>query len=73
MISEKMRIVLQHYNEGLSLYRSRDWDGAIEAFNKALEADPQDGPSLCYIQRSREYKQTPPPLDWDGVFTMTTK
>ncbi|HRX17010.1 MAG TPA: tetratricopeptide repeat protein [Spirochaetota bacterium] len=73
MVSEQKRAVLGHYNEGLSFYRNRKWDEAMAEFTKALEIDAADGPSECYLKRCREYKKNPPPPDWDGVFTMTTK
>ena len=43
------------------------------AFEKALALDPEDGPSAEYLKRSRIFKENPPPENWDGVFTMTTK
>ena len=73
MLTEEKKKVVEYYNEGLDAYKARDWDRAIEAFKKALEVDPKDGPSRLYLERCEVYKETPPPDDWDGVFTMTTK
>ena len=44
----------------------------------ALQACRQSGPALAalydvYAQRITAYETTPPPDDWDGVFTATTK
>jgi adenylate cyclase len=61
------------YQEGLALYRDMDFTGAEQAFVRALEMDPGDGPSLTYVERCRAYREQPPPSDWDRVFTMTTK
>ena len=73
MITKEKEEVLKYYNLGLSAYKQRKWDDAIKAFDMALSVDPQDGPSKLYLDRSKNYKATPPPDDWDGVFTMTTK
>lgn len=73
MITEEKKELLRHYNMGLESYKKRKWDDAISAFEKALEIDPKDGPSDLYLKRSKKYKETPPPEDWDGVFIMTTK
>ena len=73
MITKQKEDLLKYYNQGLAAYKQKKWDEAIKAFNMALKIDPEDGPSRVYLQRSKEYKETPPPADWDGVFTMTTK
>ncbi len=73
MITKEKEEVLKFYNLGLMAYKQRKWDDAIKAFELALKVDPDDGPSELYLERSRNYKQNPPPADWDGVFIMTTK
>ncbi len=65
--------LLEQYNKALSLYKQRQWDKALKEFQKALEIVPDDGPSLLYIERCKEYIKNPPPEDWDGVFVMKTK
>jgi len=61
------------YEQGIEKYLQRDWDAGLSLFNKALEIRPNDGPSAVYVERIKAYKENPPPPDWDGVFTMTTK
>ena len=39
------------YAEGLAAYRARRWDEARSAFAAALEAVPDDGPSMTLIKR----------------------
>ena len=65
--------VLKLYEEGLKMYRKREWQMAIDMFQEALNKDPLDGPSLTYIERCKGYVQNPPPENWDGVFVLTTK
>lgn len=73
MISETQKKLLDNFNEGLRLYKQRQWDQALEYFQGALSVKPDDGPSALYIERCMKFKETPPPDDWDGVFTMKTK
>ena len=73
MITKEKEELLKYYNMGLAAYKQKRWDDAIHAFEKALAIEPEDGPSVEYLKRSRVFKETPPPANWDGVFTMTTK
>lgn len=72
MSPEKKRL-LEQYNKALSLYKQRKWEEALKEFEKALQIVPNDGPSLLYVERCKEYIKNPPPDDWDGVFEMKTK
>jgi uncharacterized protein HemY len=73
MITKEKEELLKYYTLGLTAYKQRKWDDAIRAFETALKHDAADGPSALYLQRAKDFKQNPPPPDWDGVFTMTTK
>ncbi len=64
---------LDHYAGGWKAYRNRDWELAAQYFRAALEADPEDGPSAVYLERSAEYVTSPPPADWDFVVRRTVK
>lgn len=65
--------VIDAFKEGLTLYRNREWSKAADAFNNALAARPDDGPSKIYIERCQLMTDNPPPENWDGVWTMTEK
>jgi adenylate cyclase len=59
----------------LERYRARDWDGA-EAAIAECEALGIRGLARFYaVYRGRiaEWRQSPPPADWDGTFTATSK
>jgi len=71
--SAKMQEVLSFYNEGLQLYKARKFKEAKAQFEKALELEPNDGPSQLYVERCDDYIAEPPPEDWDGVYNMKTK
>lgn len=73
IVSEDMKKVVEFYNNGLGLYKKKEFSQAIQEFKKALDIQPGDGPSQLYIERCEAFIKNPPPLDWDGVYTMTTK
>lgn len=73
MITKEKEELLKYYNLGLTAYKQRKWDEAIRSFDQALKIDANDGPSDVYLKRAKQYKESPPADDWDGVFIMTTK
>ncbi len=73
MVSEETKKLLDVYHKGLQLYREHKFEEAIKYFRKALEIKPDDGPSKLYVERCEMLAKNPPPPNWDGVFTMTTK
>ena len=62
-----------HYSDGLAAYRARRWDDARRAFAAALDAVPDDGPSLTFVKRLDGFATTPPGDDWDGVWRLEQK
>lgn len=72
-MNDAVKYTIEHYEAALGAYRKRDWDRAIELFERAMEFTPQDRPSQALISRCREYKKNPPPDSWNGAFVMTTK
>ena len=61
------------YDEAIRLHLEREWDKAIGLFDEILEKFPNDGPSITYKARCEEYKNHPPPEDWDGRYILTHK
>ena len=60
--------LLGWYEAGLSPYRERRWDEALELFRKCLLLLPDDGPSRLMERRCRTYRDNPPAEDWGGTF-----
>lgn len=61
------------YEQGLRLYRERDFKKACTMFEKALDLKPDDHPAQIFVERCRGFMISPPPEQWDGVFRMTEK
>ena len=72
-IPEDLVPVLEHFHEGLRLYRERRWKEAMERFKEALKLRPDDGPSLTFLKRCERFLTNPPPEEWDGVYELETK
>ena len=64
--------VVQAFGEGVVHYRKQSWAQAAAAFSAALAAHPGDRPSRLYLDRCEIYRETPPPGEWDGVWTLPT-
>lgn len=61
--------LLARWSRLLELLRARDWDGA----GAILLELPDDGLRRLYAERLRQYRDTPPAQDWDGVTSFETK
>ena len=64
---------LDLYQTGREAYTSANFQQAIQLFEQAEQARPFDKAVQIHLERARAYLQAPPPSDWDGVHTMTTK
>jgi adenylate cyclase len=57
-------------------YRSRDWEGALEAIELCRSAEDNFGlgvPFELYSKRIKTFQQSAPPDDWRGIFVAETK
>jgi adenylate cyclase len=81
-VTNATRDCISIFEEGLSKYFARDWDGAIECFRRSepLEINgpgrttkAKANPSLIYMAIAEGYRNEPPPPDWDGVYVMKEK
>ena len=64
---------LELFARGRLYYRERSWQDALKIFDQLLQRWPEDGPSLMYRNRCREYFAAGPDANWDGVYVMTHK
>ncbi|BAB73965.1 GAF domain-containing protein [Anabaena sp. FACHB-709] len=64
---------LFHYHNGRTAYLVRDFTQAIACFNSAKHIRPTDQAVNIHLERAYNYQQTPPPPQWDGVWTIFTK
>jgi len=65
--------VVSYFEEGMSHYRSANWEMAAARFNRCLELNPGDALPGVYIDRCRLLSENPPLEKWDGVWVMEHK
>ena len=61
------------FTKGFRFYLEQRWDEAINIFQNLQLDYGRDVPCEMYIKRCEEYKKTPPPKDWDGVYHLESK
>jgi adenylate cyclase len=64
---------LFYYHTGRDAYLSRNFTQAIAFFEAAKNIRPRDQALILQLERAYNYQQTPPPENWDGVWTITVK
>jgi adenylate cyclase len=61
--------VLERFGHGLNAYYEGHFDGALEQFSAIAD---RDAPASRYVERCRRLKEDCP-LEWEGVWVMTSK
>ena len=56
------------YAEGRAALAARRWAGALAAFSRAVELEPDDRPARLMLARARALAGAPPSALWDGVW-----
>ena len=73
--SEEFKTLRQYHEDFLKAYRSQEWEHAEEIAETArgrLNGLMDEFYSI-YCDRINEFRENPPPADWDGVYVATTK
>lgn len=71
-LPEREKNLIEIYQQGLQSYKKSDWSQAIQAFERCLELNPDDGPSKVLLKRCQELRESPPE-NWEGVYTLSSK
>ncbi|MCL1910884.1 MAG: adenylate/guanylate cyclase domain-containing protein [Leptospirales bacterium] len=61
------------FHKALDLFETRNWKEAENAFNQVLKVIPNDEPSRLYLERCRQYQNSAPEAEWDGIFNLLEK
>lgn len=70
--SPELKREVESFNEAFSLYQKKEFATA-EKILTGLNGDGGKVLYELYLERIENFKTTPPPQDWDGVYTFTTK
>ena len=72
-VPEELAERVSHFESALKMYRDQDWDGAENVLKQLQEEEPDSGLYVLYRQRIDDFRSTPPPADWDAVYSHVSK
>lgn len=72
-LTSAQREWLEAYNNAYGLYRKRDFENAVGAFEELVRMNKSDTASWRFVGRCRTFVNNPPDDDWDGVYSQTSK
>jgi adenylate cyclase len=64
---------LDLYHQALRDYYEKKWDDSYSVMKKLHDRHPTKIIYELYIERITEFKENPPPTDWDGVYVHLSK
>jgi adenylate cyclase len=65
--------LVKEFEAAFAYYQQRKWDDAERILVDLLQGFPEDGPSKSLLKRVQDYRTSPPPADWDGVYVAKDK
>jgi adenylate cyclase len=72
-IDQNTCVELKRFHLGLEHYRERRWDDAEEVISALSRTHPQKMLYRIYLDRIARFRKQPPPDDWDGSYSHTSK
>ncbi len=72
-VSEGHKSYAELSARAFAFYRERQWDQALAAYERLLQARPADGPATVMADRCRKYIADPPGADWQGAIILRDK
>ncbi len=72
-LTPELKAELEKWDQALNYYFNQDWEKARAVLDELNKSYPHVHLYQLYQQRIAEFEQTPPPKDWDGVFTHHAK
>jgi len=70
---EEIHMRVEGYETAFVAYQGRRWGEAEGKLLEVLGRFGQDGPAEALLARVRDFRDKPPPADWDGVYISSTK
>ncbi|MDM8565976.1 adenylate/guanylate cyclase domain-containing protein [Candidatus Halobeggiatoa sp. HSG11] len=72
-ILELKKKTLANFEQGIALYRCKEFSKALDCFNKVLQIYADDKATQIYVDRCKYYHENGVPDDWTGVEVLSTK
>lgn len=70
---EEMARLSELCEQAFEHYLNKEWDQALEGYKLVLKNHPSDSVAKVFIDRIENYKKSPPPSGWNGVYAFTKK
>ncbi|HOV14332.1 MAG TPA: hypothetical protein PK771_08625, partial [Spirochaetota bacterium] len=64
---------LELYHKGLSEFEEWKWEESLKTFENLKSIKESDATVDIYIDRIKKFLVSPPPSNWDGVYTLSEK
>lgn len=65
-VTPEMRSRLESFHRAVAQFRKREWDLAEQGLKNLLQKDPEDRLYEIYLARISEFRENPPPGNWNG-------
>jgi len=72
-VDKSIKDDLKRFKLAMKQYRSQDWEDAKREFFALSSVDKERKIYQIYLDRIMKYRENPPPENWDGSFTHTSK
>ncbi len=71
--SPETQELIQKYEAAFTAYQSQQWAQAEATLVEISQRFSEDAPTAALLARVRNYRDHPPPSDWDGVYVSKSK
>lgn len=71
--NENLRHLATLSKQGFQRYQERNFNGALELYEKMRHRYPQDAIGALFAERCRLYLDSPPPVQWQGEYVCESK
>lgn len=72
-LTSELQQELEMYHQALKDYFAQQWQAAKEILQQLYKTYPEKKIYRIYLERIAEFEKTPPPADWDGIYTHLEK
>jgi adenylate cyclase len=72
-VTDQQRSEISEWDDCIQLYDQHRWEDALSAFENHRHKASIDSLVSVYADRCREFSQSPPPPDWDGILNLEKK
>ncbi|MBM4083871.1 MAG: CHASE2 domain-containing protein [Planctomycetes bacterium] len=72
-VSDARRRAIAAFEKGVAEFRNREWQKAVSSFRQALTIDPNDCPSVAFVEKCLELESNPPTDGWNGAYVLKGK